>query len=116
MDLRETYLAVWNETDSEARSGMLSKTWDEAASYVDPLGEVVGIEAISAVIDAAHSQYPGYVFSPVGDVDLHHDVARFQWGLGMPGEPPAAVGFDVVSTSPDGRIQSVIGFIDKMPG
>jgi len=27
-----------------------------------------------------------------------------------------AIGFDVVSLSPDGRIRSVAGFIDQMPG
>lgn len=116
MDIRDTYLATWNETDRAARDSMLAAGWDPSASYVDPLADVEGTAAISEVIAAVHGQFPGFVFSPVGDVDSHHDVVRFQWGLGLPGEEPAAVGFDVVTTTPDGRIRSVAGFLDKLPG
>lgn len=116
MDIRDTYLAAWNETDRDARDSLLASSWDSSAEYVDPLAAVEGIDAISEVIGAVHSQYPGFVFSPVGDLDSHHDVARFQWGLGLPGEEPAVVGFDVMTTSPEGDILSVAGFIDKMPG
>lgn len=115
MDIRQTYLAAWNETDSAARADLLAAHWEPSASYTDPLATVDGVEAISAVIDAVHQQYPGFVFTPVGDVDSHHDVARFQWGLGLPGDEPAAVGFDVVVTSPEGRIRNVTGFLDKLP-
>ena len=116
MDIRDTYLAAWNETDPEARNELLSSGWEPAARYADPLAEVEGIEAISDLIAAVHDQYPGFVFSPVGDLDAHHAVARFQWGLGLLGEEPAAIGFDVVHQSADGRIQAVAGFIDTMPG
>lgn len=116
MDIRETYLDTWNEEDRSARDALLSSGWSPAATYVDPLADVAGVEAISDLIAAVHRQFPGFRFSPVGDVDSHHDVARFQWGLGLPGEEPAVVGFDVVSTGEDGRIRSVAGFIDKMPG
>jgi hypothetical protein len=116
MDIRETYLTAWNETDPDARAGLLSEHWDAGASYTDPLAAVEGTEAISAVIGAVHAQFPGLVFSAVGDVDAHHDVARFQWGLGLPGEEPGAIGFDVITMSPEGRIRTVTGFIDKMPG
>ena len=115
MDVRETYLATWNETDRETRADLLAAHWDPAARYTDPLAAVDGVEAISAVIDAVHEQYPGFVFTPVGEVDSHHDVARFRWGLGVPGEEPAAVGFDVVTTSTRGHIQTVTGFLDTMP-
>ncbi len=116
MDIRETYLATWNETDREARDELLAASWDSTATYVDPLAAVEGTEAISEVIGVVHTQYPGFVFTPVGALDSHHEVARFQWGLGLPGEEPAAVGFDVVNLSPEGHIRSVVGFLDKMPG
>lgn len=116
MDIRDTYLAAWNETDPEARERLLASGWDASATYVDPLAAVEGTGAISEVIGAVHRQFPGFVFSPVGEVDTHHDLARFCWGLGLPGEAPAAVGFDVVTTSAEGRILAVAGFIDSMPG
>jgi hypothetical protein len=116
MDIRETYLAAWNETERGERDRLLATTWERGATYVDPLVDVEGLDAVSEVIGAVHEQYPGFVFSPVGELDAHHDAARFQWGLGLPGEEPAAVGFDVVTTSAEGRISSVTGFIDLMPG
>lgn len=115
MDIRESYLAAWNETDRTTRDDLLAAQWDPSARYVDPLAEVDGVAAISEVIGAVHSAYPGLVFAPVGEVDTHHDVARFQWGLGLPGQEPAAVGFDVVTLTPEGRIRTVTGFIDKAP-
>ncbi len=116
MDIRDTYLAAWNETDRTARDELLATGWDSAARYVDPLVDVEGLPAISDVIGAVHEQFPGFVFSPLGDVDAHHAVSRFQWGLGLPGEEPAAIGFDVVRAGDDGRIQVVSGFLDKLPG
>lgn len=116
MDIRETYLAAWNETDRDARDALLAAHWEPAARYVDPMIEVRGVEAISAAIGAVHGQFPGFVFTPVGTLDTHHAVSRFQWGLGLPGEEPAAVGFDVVTLDESGRIHAVAGFLDKMPG
>jgi len=55
------------------------------------------------------------VFSPGGPADGHHDVARFRWHLGRPGEEPLVEGFDVVELAPDGRIRTVRGFLDKVP-
>jgi hypothetical protein len=48
-------------------------------------------------------------------VDGHHDQARFTWNLGPAGEEPPVVGFDVAELDADGRIQRVLGFIDKAP-
>jgi hypothetical protein len=114
-DLRERYLACWNATDAEARRGLLADNWAEDAAYVDPLVEIAGLDALDATIAAVHQQFPGFVFTPVGPVDAHHDVARFGWGLGPRGAEPVVVGFDVVVTDPDGRIRSVAGFLDRVP-
>jgi hypothetical protein len=114
--IRDTYLAAWNETDKDARDALLASGWDVGATYVDPLAEVSGVDAISDLIAAVQGHYPGHVFTPVGEVDAHHAVTRFQWGLGLPGEEPAAVGFDVVSLDDDGRIRAVTGFLDRVPG
>jgi hypothetical protein len=43
-------------------------------------------------------------------------VVRFSWEL-VPeaGGEPLAIGFDVAVTGADGRIRSVLGFLDKAP-
>ena len=115
-DLITNYLACWNETDAQARRALLNKHWSPSATYVDPLVEVAGHDDLNAAIGAVQSQFPGFVFTPVGDVDAHHDQARFQWGLGPADAEPVIIGFDVVVTDADGRFEHVLGFLDRVPG
>jgi hypothetical protein len=60
-------------------------------------------------------QFPGFVFTAGGAVDQHHRQARFGWGLGPDGAEPLVEGFDVVVLDDDGRITTVLGFLDKVP-
>ncbi|MGY0234949.1 nuclear transport factor 2 family protein [Longispora urticae] len=108
------YLASWNETDPAARRAAIEEIWTADAVYIDPLVSVQGRDAVDAVIGAVQAQFPGLVFTLVGTVDAHHDLARFQWGLGPVGAEPIVVGFDVV-TLVDGRIGTVHGFLDRVP-
>jgi hypothetical protein len=60
---------------------------------------------------------PGYVFRLVDDaVDAHHDIARFRWEL-VPagGGESVAIGFDVAVAGDGGRLETVLGFLDKAP-
>jgi len=109
------YLATWNAATDE-RDELLSAHWTVDATYTDPLAEASGHQSISAVIGAVREQFPGFVFSLVGTPDTHHAHTRFQWGLGPAGEEPHVIGFDVVTVQGDGRIGSVIGFLDRVPG
>lgn len=111
----DAYLATWNSTESAERTRLLARHWAPEASYVDPLAEASGADAINATIDAVHAQFPGFVFTQVGEPDSHHQQTRFQWGLGPADAAPIIVGFDVVVTDPDGRIRQVLGFLDKVP-
>ncbi|HEV7204839.1 MAG TPA: nuclear transport factor 2 family protein [Jatrophihabitans sp.] len=115
-ELFENYLACWNETDPTARRALIERHWSEDATYVDPLADVRGHEALDATIGAVQAQFPGFVFTPAGPVDAHHRQARFTWGLGPAGAEPLIVGFDVVVTGTDGRIETVLGFLDRGPG
>ncbi|WP_084741939.1 nuclear transport factor 2 family protein [Cryptosporangium aurantiacum] len=115
-DLIERYLATWNASDSATRRALLAEHWAEDARYVDPLVDVAGRDALDATIAAVREQFPGFVFTPVSAADGHHDVTRFQWGLGPDGAEPIVIGFDVVTTGADGRITTVVGFLDRVPG
>ena len=115
-DLIDRYLACWNETDSTARRDLITKTWADDASYIDPLVDARGHDAIDAAIAATQGQFPGHVFALAGRVDVHHDVARFSWGLGRDGDEPLVIGSDVASVGTDGRLARVVGFLDKVPG
>jgi len=111
----ERYLAMWNQTDPAARRTLVGEACTSDVTYVDPLAAIEGTDALDGLIAAAQGQFPGFVFSPGGPADGHHDVARFAWHLGRPGEEPLVEGFDVVEVAADGRIRAVRGFLDKVP-
>ena len=116
--LIERYLEAWNETDADARRAAVADVYADGAQYVDPLADVTGHDQISELIGAVQQQVPGHVFRLAdGGVDAHHNIARFSWEL-VPatGGESLAVGFDVAVLEEDGRIVSVLGFLDKAPG
>ncbi|MGO2110314.1 MAG: nuclear transport factor 2 family protein [Pseudoclavibacter sp.] len=110
----ERYLATWN-ADGAERAALLSAHWAADVTYVDPMAEVSGADAVGELIGAVRAQFPGFVFSQVAAADAHHRQLRFPWGLGQAGEEPAVVGFDVVVVDDAGRIQDVRGFLDRVP-
>jgi SnoaL-like domain len=115
-DVITRYLDCWNETDPGARRKLIEDVWAAEARYTDPLGEAYGRDAIDATIAAVQDQFPGFVFSLAGPVDAHHRQARFTWSLGPEGAEPLVVGFDVAVTDEDGKIVTVLGFLDQVPG
>jgi hypothetical protein len=115
-DLLDRYLACWNETDPDARRALIAQHWTADPTYVDPMVEVSGRDQLDATIAAVQAQFPGFVFTAVDSGDAHHDIARFTWGLGPAGAEPLVVGFDVVVLDADGRIENVLGFLDRVPG
>lgn len=115
-DITTRYLECWNETDPAARRKLVENVFTPDASYVDPMAEAHGVADIDATIGAVQAQFPEFVFSAVGTPDAHHHQVRFGWALGPAGSEPPIVGFDVAVTDEDGRISSVLGFLDKVPG
>lgn len=113
--LIENYLKGWNETDPLRRRALIEDVYAEHATYVDPMIEARGWEAIDATIAAVQNMFPGHVFRLAGEVDAHHDIVRFQWHLAEPGaDEPLVIGFDVAVLH-GGRIRQVHGFLDKVP-
>jgi hypothetical protein len=114
-DLVTRYLAAWNETDPAARRSLVDALFTEDAEYTDPMAGVAGRSAIDALIAAVQQQFAGCVFTALGHADEHHAQARFRWGLGPAGADPVVEGFDVVRLDDQGRITTVLGFLDVVP-
>lgn len=110
----QQYLATWNATGNE-RATLLSTHWSPTVTYTDPMAEVSGLDGITAVVDGVRAQFPGCVFTQVGEADAHHRQVRFRWGLGPEGAEPLVIGFDVLVLDESGQIQDVRGFLDKVP-
>ena len=114
-NIAERYIDAWNATDEEKRSHLMSDLFSADATYVDPLVSVAGRTAISNVIAGAHAQFPSWTFRLLGEVDGHHDQLRFRWQLGPSGGEAPVEGFDAVALDADGRVRTVLGFLDKVP-
>ncbi|HEV8246928.1 MAG TPA: nuclear transport factor 2 family protein [Polyangiaceae bacterium] len=110
------YLNAWNETDDTRRRVAVAALCTDDCEYTDPLASVRGPSALDQLIAGVQHQLPGFKFSLAGKVDSHHDQARFAWQAAPEGAPePVVVGFDVILLAA-GRIRSVYGFLDKVPG
>ncbi|MGY1709007.1 nuclear transport factor 2 family protein [Geodermatophilus sp. SYSU D00758] len=115
-DLAERYLAAWNATDPATRRTLVAELFTEDVRYTDPLVDVRGRADLEATIAAVQDRFPGFAFRLAGPADAHHDQLRFTWHLGPDGDGAAPVtGSDVAVTDGDGRIRTVLGFLDRVP-
>lgn len=113
--LAANYIAVWNETDPDARRAAIAELWAPDGRYVDPAVAAHGHAEIDATIGAVQKQFEGMRFTLRGRVDAHHQQARFGWNLGPAGAEDLIEGFDVIEHDGSGRLVHVLGFLDKVP-
>jgi hypothetical protein len=109
------YIASWNETDPAARQTSVEELWAVDGRYTDPLADVKGHEQIEATIAAVQAQFPSFHLRLASPVDGHGNQCRFNWELGPDGANALVVGFDVAVLTPEGKVQTVLGFLDRVP-
>ena|SRR3982074_3380465 len=109
-----SYIASWHERDPEARWELVAATFANDADYFDPLMSGRGIDEIDRMIATAQQQFPGHRFTLAAGPDQTNDRIRFGWLLAPSNGEPVAGGTDFAVLAPDGRIQSVTGFLDPV--
>ncbi len=108
------YFAMWNEANPTRRREVIEATWTSDASYVDPMFDAEGPDALDAMVAGVHEQFPGHHFRPTGAVDVHNDRARWDWELVGPDDGSTVVaGVDFAVLAPDGRLREVTGFFEQ---
>ena len=111
-----TYLAAWNETDTERRRALVARAWAEGGAYVDAHRKGEGHAGLDAMIAAAQGQFPGYRLRLISTIEAHGGGARFGWAAGGTADAPLYLaGTDFVTLAADGRFDLVTGFIDAAP-
>lgn len=114
-EIAAQYVGIWNENNPARRRTLIEQTFTPQASYIDPVMQAAGHDGLDAMIGAAQAQFAGLRFNVSGKPDGHHDVVRFSWSLGADGAELLASGTDIAVVAPDGRIERITGFLDKMP-
>ena len=111
----ERYLAVWNETDAARRRALIAQHWADDAHYHDPVMEGAGHADIDALVAGTQQQFASFRFRQLGAAEGHGRYVRFAWELGPPDAAAPIAGSDVAVLTDDGRLQQVIGFLDRVP-
>jgi hypothetical protein len=88
-EIATSYIDCWNEDDPVLRRQAIDALWAKGGRYVE--------------------------FRLSGPVDAHHSQCRFSWELGPKGDEAPVVGFDVAVLNEDGKLQTVLGFLDRVP-
>src|SRR3954453_11532767 len=108
------YIDLWNEKAADRRRAILAANWASDARYVDPLMSGNGHDGIDAMIAGVQQRFPDFRFSLIGEPNGYGDNLRFSWGLGPEGADSPIKGTDF-AVMKDGRIQSITGFLDRIP-
>ena len=109
----DDYIASWNESDAERRRALISRTWTEDGSYLDPHMAASGASEIDALIAGVQERFPGARFELAGAPDHHHDRVRFTWHLNQAdGGARIATGIDFGTLAEDGRLRAITGFLE----
>jgi len=113
-ELADAYVASWNETDPAKRRAAIARVWAEKGAYRDPLMKSDGHAGIDEMIAGVQGRFAGFVLKRTSKVDSHNGMARFTWSLGPASGPSVVEGVDFCQLAADGKLASVVGFIDKM--
>ena len=112
----QRYLEIWNQPDGALRAKAAGELLTVDCRFVDPIADVIGPDALAAVIGGVHERFPGHQLRLLGDVDTHHDVLRFTWELVADGaEESLVIGTDVLTLTGEGQVGAVSAFFDKVP-
>jgi hypothetical protein len=114
--LVDTYVGVWNESDSERRRAMIRAIWSEDGRHVSPSADVCGYEQLDERVARTHQRWVatnGYAFGVREEPVRHHDVAKFRWEMTPDsGGEAESIGLDVIVLAEDGRARTIYQFIE----
>jgi SnoaL-like domain len=113
-NVAEGYIRVWNEREPSIRMRLLEKGWSRNATYCDPTAQVAGHSDINTLIGSVQARFPQFTFRLTTAPNGYGERLRFSWGFGPQGLEPVIEGSDVLTLKGD-QIESVIGFLDKVP-
>jgi hypothetical protein len=108
--------AVFSERDPERRIEAIVANYTEDVIWSNPEATTRGHEALNERAQQLLDRTPNFVFTAAGPVHVLRDLGYLAFTLGVPEQPPASIGYDVVQVR-DGRIAVLYtllnGFTDR---
>jgi hypothetical protein len=111
----DRYCQAWSDPDPERRRALLGAVWADGATYTDPTVHAVGAAALLDHIANTQQRRPGGRVVRTSTIELHHDVARFEWHAVLPDGSVIREGVDIAILDTTGRIERMIGFFGPLP-
>jgi ketosteroid isomerase-like protein len=104
---------VFGESDPVRRRAAIDDLYTEDAAFYAPDGIHRGRDAIDRNAGAVRATHPDYHYTELGvPEELQGAAGRLAWASGLPGEPPAYAGTDIITVR-DGRITALYLFLDR---
>lgn len=102
---------VFNQRDPEKRAAAISEVYGPDIVFYEADDSASGTAALQARVQQLLDGAPGFVFTPVGQPAINHDLGRQPWTFGPPDGPPVVFGTDIARISDD-RIQALYVFVE----
>jgi hypothetical protein len=111
--LADGFLAGTNELDEARRVELVDEIWTADGHFIDPLHEATGHAELNALYAQVHTNFPGYTFARIGDVERLARWMRFRWEFRGDDGSLLAAGTDVGEIV-DGKIGRIVSFYDHL--
>jgi hypothetical protein len=109
----DLYFEAWNSHGVANIKTLLEKCLTADCEYKTQTGIFYGIDAIAAVIENNNVEVPGRKFRLCSNIEVHNDVARYNWQLIPPNEA-GLTGTDVFEFNAETKMAKIIGFYPEL--
>jgi SnoaL-like domain len=99
--MTRSLLDVFNQRDPKQRADAIREVYSPDIVFYEADGTVTGAAALHERVQQLLDGAPGFVFAPVGQPVVNHDLGRQPWTFGPPDGPPVVFGTDIARIAGD---------------
>jgi hypothetical protein len=112
--MTRSLLDVFNQRNSQHRAAALGEIYSPDIVFYEADGSITGTAALQERVQQLLDGAPDFVFTPVGQPSVIHDLGRQPWAFGPPDGPPVVFGTDIARIDDD-HIKALYTFVEPPP-